>query len=318
MGIHGIDEFGNSIEWENTPVKKEKEIEDFVEKNPSVLDKNIFIIGRQIETDINTRIDLMGLDNKGNTAIIEFKKDMSPRNAVSQILEYGIWAENQGYEKLNEIAKKNHLSDNLDLYKKFESDFEDIPDPFNQNQRLYIIAEKIDIKTETMCRYLRKRGIDISCITINFFEKEGKKIVRTDMVVGEEKIAISNNEKINEKRKTWEERLSSSDNENKERIAKFIEKVKTKYGFRGIAKNAWYYFYKNKSDKETQVIAIICNIHTARIAFRVNSESFDIKSENISPSAGWFFPKGEEYRIRLNENNLDVIWKCLDHTYEKV
>ena len=142
-----------------------------------------------------------------------------------------------------------------------------------------------------MCRYLRKRGIDISCITINFFEKEGKKIVRTDMVVGKEKISISNNERVNTNKKTWEERLSSSDSENRERITEFIETVKTKYGFRGIAKNAWYYFYKKKLDKETQVIAIICNIHTARITFRVNPESFEIKSENISPSAGWFFPK---------------------------
>ena len=318
MGIHGIDEFGNIIEWKNTPAKKEKDIEDFVEKNPSVLDNNIFIIGKQVKTDIKTRIDLMGLDSKGNTVIIEFKKDLSSRDAISQILEYGVWAESLGYEKLNEIAKKSHLPDNLDLYKKFENDFDDIPDPFNQNQRLYIVAEKIDNNTEVMCQYLRKRGIDISCMTTNFFEKEGKRIVRTDMVVGEEKTPISNNQKINENKKTWEERISSTDSENRKQITEFIEKVKAKYGFSGNPRSAWYYFYKKKSNKEVHVIAIICNIHTARIAFRVNPKSFNMKSENITSSAGWFFKNGEEYRIRLNESNMKTIWKCLDHTYEKI
>ena len=92
MGIHLI-ENDKVVEYEKKTVDKEFEIEEFLEKHPKILDKDIFIIGRQVPTATKTRIDLMGLDRDGNVVIIELKKGVSSREVVSQILEYGVWAE---------------------------------------------------------------------------------------------------------------------------------------------------------------------------------------------------------------------------------
>ena len=120
MGIHLIDN-DKVVEYVKKLVGKEFEIENFLETHPKVLDKDIFIIGRQVPTATKTRIDLMGLDKDGNVIIIELKKGISAREVISQILEYGVWAEDIQYEDLNRIAKEKHLSSFSDLYKKYET-----------------------------------------------------------------------------------------------------------------------------------------------------------------------------------------------------
>ena len=99
---------------------------------------------------------------------------------------YGVWAEGLQYDDLNEIAKEKHLSNFPDLYKKYEQEFKIIPEPFNENHRLYIVAEKIDEKIEDMCRYLRVRAVDIKCVELNFLEKGNQTLVNTNVVVGTE------------------------------------------------------------------------------------------------------------------------------------
>ena len=103
MGIHHIKN-GEVLEYKKKKVSKEKEIEEFLEKHIEILDKDIFIIGRQVPTANNTFIDLMGLDVEGNVVIVEIKKAIAERKVVSQILEYGVWAENIQYEEINQIA----------------------------------------------------------------------------------------------------------------------------------------------------------------------------------------------------------------------
>ena len=60
MVLHKIED-GKLIEYTKTPVTKELEIHDFVEKHPDILGKNIFIIGREVRTVDNNFIDLLGL-----------------------------------------------------------------------------------------------------------------------------------------------------------------------------------------------------------------------------------------------------------------
>ena len=122
MGIHVVKD-NKVVEYQKKSVKKEVDIEEFLEKHPNVLDKEIFIIGRQVPTETKGRIDLLGMDKNGHTVLIEIKKGVSTRDVVSQILEYGVWAEKIQYEELNRIAKDKHLKNYPDLYKKFEVDY---------------------------------------------------------------------------------------------------------------------------------------------------------------------------------------------------
>jgi len=186
LKLHKIEE-DNLREFEHVLISKEEEIHDFLEKHPTILEKNLFIIGREVETEDRKFIDLLGIDKDGNVAIIELKKENS-RKAIGQILEYAQWvSEHVDSDKLNQIAKRKHLEGYRDLWKKFEDKFGQIPEGFNDSQRLYIVDQTIDPMTEKLARYLRKNGIDIHCIEIKFFESKGEKMAGVDFVVGHEK-----------------------------------------------------------------------------------------------------------------------------------
>jgi len=314
MGIHVIKD--NKVEeYQQTSVNKEIEIEEFLEKHPKVLDKDIFIIGRQVPTATKTRIDLMGLDKDGNVVIIEIKKGISVREVVSQILEYGVWAEDIQYEDLNRIAKERHLSDFQDLYKKFETDFKEIPDPFNQNQRLYIVAEKIDEKIEDVCRYLKVRGIDIKCVELNFYERDGQRLVDTKTIVGtEETIYPELSENTKTERSDWKEKLELATTENRKNVTDLISKIEQKFSCISIPKGAWYNI--RTKDKEKRFAVIMCGIKSAKIAFRIEQETFSFDDPEIRYIKGWFFPRETERRISIEPKNFELIMKCVEHSYD--
>ena len=58
MKVHGIDDSGKILEYGHKPVKTEKEIEDFIESNPEILEKDLMIISRQELTDTGTAITI--------------------------------------------------------------------------------------------------------------------------------------------------------------------------------------------------------------------------------------------------------------------
>jgi len=173
------------VPFKRIPVSEEKEIEAFLEKNPEYLEKDLMIIGRQTETSDGNYVDLMGLDKNGNVVIIELKKDNAARKVISQVIDYAAWAEGLTYEDLNSIAKVKHLPDHNNLWEKYQEWTNEIDPEFNQNQKLYVIGEKIDPRTEKLVRFLRNKGIDIYCIEINFNELDGNRIVEKRDVVAE-------------------------------------------------------------------------------------------------------------------------------------
>jgi len=79
-----------------------------LEKNPEYFfeKSTILIIGRQITTNLNSFIDLMGIDGSGNTLVIELKRDKTPRETIAQLLEYASFVERLDYSQLNEIYQE--------------------------------------------------------------------------------------------------------------------------------------------------------------------------------------------------------------------
>jgi len=226
MVLHKIED-ETLVEYTKISVSHELEMHDFIEKYPTVLEKNLFVIGSEVPTE-NGFIDILGLNNKGDTIIIEIKKDQTARKVIAQILEYAEWVSRSiSSDELNKIAKKGkHLTNYPTLWKKYESEFNEIPD-FNEHQRLYIVAEKIDLVTENLARYLRKNGIDIFCVELNFHEKNGDRFSDTKIIVGKEKAILpdtSDNANTNydwnyySERKGWDDTAISA-------MKKFVDDV---------------------------------------------------------------------------------------------
>jgi len=171
--------------------KREEDLETLLENNPEYFfeGSKVLIIGRQVTTNINTFIDLLGIDKTGNTVVVELKRGKTPRETVAQLLEYASFIENLDYSQLNEIyqdysGEESSLEDYHQQYFQNETD-EKVS--FNKSTRLIMVAQEISKEIRQTALFLRKKGIDIYCVEFKYFEtKSGEKIISSDFVVGEE------------------------------------------------------------------------------------------------------------------------------------
>jgi len=194
MNLFTIDKNGKLIPYKEHDFKdsnRETDLEVLLENNPEYFfeESKILIIGRQVTTNLNSLIDLFGIDNAGNTVVIELKRGKTPRETIAQLLEYASFIENLDYSQLNDIfqgylGEESSLEDYHQQYFKNESD-EKVS--FNKSTKLVIVAQSISREIRQTALFLRKKGIDIYCMEFKYFEtKAGEKIISSDFVVGEE------------------------------------------------------------------------------------------------------------------------------------
>lgn len=184
-------------------------MENLLENNPEYFFENtkILIIGRQITTNLDSSLDLLGIDKSGNIIIVELKRDKTPRDTIAQLLEYASFVENLDYSQLNEIYQ-DYSGEEISLEDYHQQYFQSEPDEkvsFNKYSKLVIVAHGITREIKQTAQYLRKKGLDIYCLEFKYFTtKSGEKIISCDVVVGEEeflrqKIESKSLTKIDEK-----------------------------------------------------------------------------------------------------------------------
>ena len=76
----------------------------------SVLDPNLLVIGREVETDFGGFIDILCIDAAGDLVIVELKRDKTPREVTAQALDYASWVANLSNERVTSIAN-DHLDE---------------------------------------------------------------------------------------------------------------------------------------------------------------------------------------------------------------
>jgi RecB family endonuclease NucS len=119
MKLFTIDNEGKFVQFKEQEFKeenKEIDLEILLENNPEYFFENskILIIGRQVTTNLNTFIDLIGIDEFGNSVVIELKRDKTPRETLAQLIEYASFIDNLDYEQLNDIFQ-NYSGEEVEL-----------------------------------------------------------------------------------------------------------------------------------------------------------------------------------------------------------
>jgi RecB family endonuclease NucS len=68
-----------------------KDLEDWIEKNLAILDDDLLVISRQLSIEGVGRLDLLCMDSFATLVIVEIKRNLRPRDAVAQALDYASW-----------------------------------------------------------------------------------------------------------------------------------------------------------------------------------------------------------------------------------
>lgn len=152
---------------------QEARLEELIAADPSVLGMDLLIIGQQ-EIAFGKRIDLLAIDSEGRLAIVELKRDKTPRDVVAQTLEYGAWAATLDLSQIEEIYAA-HRADGSDLSQAFSERFgSPLPDAFSGDvHRLIIVCSELDTSTERIVTYLSTRGVPINVVFFRSFRDSG-------------------------------------------------------------------------------------------------------------------------------------------------
>lgn len=162
MKIFKINEEDKLIQYREQDFKQEnleEKLELWLENNPHCLleEEKVLIIGRQVITNLDSIVDLLAVDKRGDLVIIELKRDRTPRNTVAQVLEYTSFVEDLSYQQLEEIFMEYTGEENINLADYHRNYFqlqEDEAVAFNKNQKPLIIAQIITKEVKQTSTFL--------------------------------------------------------------------------------------------------------------------------------------------------------------------
>ena len=169
-----IDGEGGAAELAPTPkLDSEKMLEETLVKNPSMLDPDIVLVGRQTGNDAGY-LDLLGVDADGRLVLFELKRGNLARDVITQAIDYASALEAMPIDEL-----VNHLASNSgnggilqipDFGSWYAENFpgHDLADlvPI----RIVLIGLGVDPATERMARWLQSDDRDVDIITFHAFE----------------------------------------------------------------------------------------------------------------------------------------------------
>jgi hypothetical protein len=173
LGVWRID--GNKpVQISNSPLANEKLLEDILEADISLLGlpNPLLVIGRQVVTDYEGRVDLLCVDSEGTVYVVEVKKARTPREVVAQAMDYGYWVKDLGYDELCAIHARYANGDDFDEAFRKEFGLEP-PEVVNEQHQLVIVASALDAASERIVGYAQAFGLPLNVVFFQTFADSG-------------------------------------------------------------------------------------------------------------------------------------------------
>lgn len=156
----------------------ETQLQQIISDDISIIDPRLMVIGREVETAYGGRIDVLAIDADGNLSVVELKREKTPREIVSQVLDYGSWVCSLTSEEIAETfldyqRRFQNSSSPKDINEALNERFGNIPDDLNSSHRLIIVSGGLDPATERIVNYLWEQyEVDINAVFFRVFEDQ--------------------------------------------------------------------------------------------------------------------------------------------------
>ncbi|MCZ6847159.1 MAG: hypothetical protein O7F69_14790 [Alphaproteobacteria bacterium] len=178
---------GELVPVERKSLASEETLENWIAKDPNIIGLDVLILGRQVVTDFNARIDILAIDREGDITVIELKRDRTPREVVAQILDYASWVAGLTTKRIHEIAI-DKLGSRLDevFLERFDTP---LPETLNGSHSMLIVASEFDASSKRIVEYLaQEHGVSINTAFFNVFEENGQQLLATDWLMDQQEV----------------------------------------------------------------------------------------------------------------------------------
>lgn len=174
------------VPLEFTTLGLERELEDMIVADPSLVGMDLLVVGRQVITDFGGSIDVLAVDAEAHVHVLELKRDRTPRDVVAQALDYGSWAQHLTLDDLAAIYAPQHGET---LAEGFAQRFSiPLPDVINARHELTVVASALDPASERIVSYLAEQyAVPINVVFFRHFtDGEARYLARTWLLPPEE------------------------------------------------------------------------------------------------------------------------------------
>lgn len=148
----------------------EQQLEEMIVRAPDILSSEWMLIGRQEQTGLGGRIDLLAIAPDASLVLVELKRDRTPREIVAQALDYASWVEKLTAEKITQIYHRFSKGGNFDEAFKKRFGVELDAETLNQSHQIILVAAELDDSTERIIGYLNSRDVAINAIFFQVFQ----------------------------------------------------------------------------------------------------------------------------------------------------
>jgi len=218
----------------------EESLESMIVKDPTVLGSDLMFIGRQVKTDYGGYVDVLAVDADGHVHVLELKRDRTPREVVAQVIDYGSWAKDLTLDQVTAIFALQH---DIEFEDAFAEHFAaPVPDVFNADQQLTVVAAALDPASDRIITYLAQRySVPINAVFFRYFaDGDSHFLARTWLMAQEQAETRKTGPTTTSKVRPWNGRdfyciLGTLENHSER------WNVGRRYGFVGAGGGAWYW-----------------------------------------------------------------------------
>ena len=155
----------------------ERDLQEIIAADLSIIDPGLLVIGREVNTAVGQRIDILAIDSDGNLVALELKRDTTPREVVAQLLDYGHWIRGIKSDEIADIfieyQKRYHEGVTpIEINEAMRNKFGEVPDELNKSHQLIIVTKELDPATERIVSYLTEeyRADNIRIVSFQAFQ----------------------------------------------------------------------------------------------------------------------------------------------------
>ena len=155
----------------------EQMLEDMIVKQPRILSSDWMLIGRQVDTGLGGRVDLLAITPDGSLVLVELKRDKTPREVVAQALDYAAWLEKLAAEDVVNVYARFKPGQSLstDFLERFGQALDE--DEINESHQIVIVAAELDSSSERIVSYLNDRGLAINVLFFQVFDHGSEQLL---------------------------------------------------------------------------------------------------------------------------------------------
>ena len=179
VGAWRIDQGLKSVHFRE--LEQEAVLQQIIAEDISVVDSRLMVIGRDVPTAFGGKVDVLAIDAAGNLAVIELKRNRTPRDIVAQVLDYGSWVRGLAADEIAERfidyqVRFIKTGSPRSIDEAFRERFGAVPDSLNSSHQLIIVASSLDPSTERIVNYLMgEHRVEINAVLFRMFEDDGRR-----------------------------------------------------------------------------------------------------------------------------------------------